>query len=414
MLNAPLLKAVRSLHFQQDRRSELRGIDPSEWPALLKLTDRSQITLPLGIRCRDDLPEFVRNRIDGNLAANAIRHERIVAEYQLIAEALRAHSVDFVVLKGFSQIAPFYVGDSRHRPQYDIDLYCPPEFLDAAWDAMMHAGFTPVQPHRKRTDHLPALIRNRDWKWRGDYYAPDLPLTVELHFRFWDAQTERLPVRRVEDFWERRSSRLIHGMDVPMLSLADGVSYSALHLMRHLLRGDLRIYHVYELAHFLDCTGNNNELWREWRSNRGGAPSVLEAIAFRLAAEWFGCATHPIVEGEMDSLPPKIQRWFDLFAHSPLALEKPNKDELFLHLSLVDNPLDRCAIVMRRLLPLRAPKLVDPSPADEKRPFWALVTARLRQSMFTARRAIHHLRTTLPLIRSLCRWKMSNRKYAVS
>jgi putative nucleotidyltransferase-like protein len=413
MLSAPLLKAVRSLHFQQDRRDELREVPASEWPALLKLTDRSQITLPLGVRRHDDLPDFVRDRIDRNLADNAVRQELIAAEYHLIADALRTQSVEFVVLKGLSQIAPLYVGDSRHRPQYDIDLYCPPESLAFARDAMSRAGFTPIRQNRKRTDHLPAMIRNQDWKWRGDYYAPDLPLTVEIHFRFWDRQTERLPAPWVEQFWNRRSTRVIRGMEVPMLSLADGVSYSALHLMRHLLRGDLRLYHAYELAHFLHHTHHDDALWGEWHINRTGASSVIEAVAFRLAAEWFGCATHPIIDGEMRNLPPRVIQWFELFAHSPLALEQPNKDELFLHLSMVDKRTDRCRILMRRLLPLRAPRLVDPSPADGKKSLFAGVSTAFRQSVFSARRAIHHLRTTLPLIRSLCRWKMSKRKYAV-
>jgi Uncharacterised nucleotidyltransferase len=414
MLTSLLGTAVRSLHFQQDRRAELRTIDPLEWPDLLRLTDRSQITLPLGIRCRDHLPEFVRRRIDRNLADNAVRHELIVAEYRLIAAALGARSIDFVVLKGLSQIAPFYVGDPRQRPQYDIDLYCPPEALNSARDAMIDAGFTLIHPHRKRTDHLPAMIRNRNWKWRGDYYHPDLPLTVELHFRFWDQQTERLPAQWVDHFWRRRSCRIIGGIEIPALSLADGASYSALHLMRHLLRGDIRVYHVYELAHFLHETGHYDELWGEWRANRAGALSIIEAVAFRLAVEWFGCRTHPIVDEEMKRLPPKIQRWFALFADSPLALKQPNKDELFLHLSLVCNPVDRCRIVARRLLPLGTPRLVDPGSPEVKRSIRSRVNHLIRQSLFTARRAVYHVRTMLPLARSLCRWKASNRKYAVS
>ena len=414
MLMSPLLRAVRSLHFQQDRRAELRGISPLEWPSLLKLTDRSQITLPLGIRCRDALPDFVRSRIDRNLAGNVLRHQRITAEYRLVADALRSRSIDFIVLKGLSQVAPLYVSDPLYRPQYDIDLYCPPEFLTSARDAMVDAGFAAIKPDRKRADHLPAMIRNRDWKWRGDYYDPDLPLTVEIHFRFWDEHTERFLAPCVEHFWERRSSRIVQGLDIPMLSLRDGVSYSALHLVRHLLRGDLRAYHVYELAHFLHQTEHHHDLWSTWRDDRTGTSSPIEAVAFRLAAEWFGCKMHPIVDEAVRTLPPGVARWFELFSHSPLALEKPNKDELLLHLSMVDGLSDRCAIVARRLFPLRAPKLVDPTPADGTKSLRVSACAGFRQFKFTARRAMYHVRATLPLIRSLFRWKMSTRKYAIS
>jgi hypothetical protein len=38
----------------------------------------------------------------------------------------------------------------------------------------------------------------------------------------------------------------------------------------------------------------------------------------------------------------------------------------------------------------------------------------LRQMTFMARRVIHHLSTTIQLMRSLFRWKAASRKYAVS
>ena len=245
MSNSPLMKVIRSLHFQQDRRDELRSVNPDQWPALLKQTDHSQLTLPLGIRCLDYLPDIVRSRIAQNLTSNAVRHRLLDAEYRLIFEAFRARSIDFIVLKGPSQIAPLYVPNADYRPQYDIDLYCPPDAVAAARDALTSIGFLSLRAGAKYSDHLPPMIRNLDWKWRGDYYAPDLPLTVELHFRFWDRQTEKLPAPCVEDFWRRRCNRIVGNTDIPMLSLADTVSYSSLHLMRHLLRGDIRVYHAY-------------------------------------------------------------------------------------------------------------------------------------------------------------------------
>jgi hypothetical protein len=221
---ATLLGVVRSLHLQEDCRAELRRIDLVEWPALLNLTDHARITLPLGIRCREFVPDSVQTRIDRNLASNAIRYERLFAEYQKIAGALRERGIDFVLLKGLSQMAPFYVSDPHHRPQYDIDLYCPHQLLESAFDTMVCAGFSPVKPRRKCTDHFPPMMRMSNWKWRGDYYDPELPLTVELHFRFWDPETERLPAPWVEDFWRRRANCTIRGVEIPTLSLSDGIS----------------------------------------------------------------------------------------------------------------------------------------------------------------------------------------------
>src|SRR5579864_6114933 len=215
-----LYKVVRSLDLQNDRRDELRSIDISEWPALLKLTDRCQMTLPLAVRCRDFLPCSVRDRTERNLADNAVRHERLFSEYQLIADVLRSRSIDFLLLKGFAQIAPFYVIDPRHRPQYDIDLYCPPEDLYRARDAMRDAGFAAIGPHLRNTDHLPCMMRQQGWKWRGNYFDPDLPLTLELHFRFWDPESERIPVGCVDRFWQRRTAHVIDREEIPVLCLS--------------------------------------------------------------------------------------------------------------------------------------------------------------------------------------------------
>jgi hypothetical protein len=413
MLNPTLVTAVRSLRFQEDSRVELRRIDSVEWPALLKLIDQAQITLPLGIRCREFMPNSVQTRIDRNLASNAMRYERLFAEYQQIASILRKRSIDFVLLKGLSQMAPLYVSDPRHRPQYDIDLYCPHELLESAFDTIVCAGFSPVKPRGKCTDHLPPMMRTSNWKWCGDYYDPELPLTVELHFRFWDPETERVPAPWVEDFWRRRASCIIRGVEIPTLSLSDGISYSALHLMRHLFRGDLRIYHVYETAHFLQQTWCDDELWGGWLDDRLGMAPHIETAAFRLAAEWFGCRVHPIVNEAFKRLPPDIERWFRLFGYSPLALQSPTKDELFLHLSLLDKTLDRCSVAVRRLLPVHAGLRVHSVPGDKKG--WVPVTlmTAIRQAKFVVWRSIHHISTNVRLIRSYFRWKMSVRKYAV-
>ena len=415
MSNSPLMTVIRSLHFKQDRRAELRFVHPDQWPALLKQTDHSQLTLPLGIRCPDYLPDFVRSRIAQNLTSNAARHRLLEAEYRRISEAFRAGSVDFIVLKGPSQIAPLYVSNADYRPQYDIDLYCPPDAVAAARDALSSIGFLSLPAAgAKYSDHLPPMIRNLDWKWRGDYYAPDLPLTVELHFRFWDTQTEKLSAPCVEDFWQRRRNRVVGDTEIPMLSLADTVSYSALHLMRHLLRGGVRIYHAYEIAHFLHQTEHDDALWTEWIAGRAATSPSLEAVAFRFASEWFGCKTHPIVEEQMKRLPARIARWFDLFSHSPLDPERPNKDELLLHLSLLDNPHDRRSVMVRRLLPQTPKKYVEPGLADAEHSLRAVVNGKLRDASFFSARLVHHARTAANLIRSFYRWKFSGRKYAVS
>ncbi len=397
MRRSAFLTAIQSMNFQEDRRSEVTQISVEEWPRLLDRMDRAQITLPFGTLCRDFLPVDVVRRIDRNLADNTQRHDRLFEEYHLVAHTLEACSIPFVVLKGLSHDAPLYTSSLRQRPQSDIDLYTPPQFVNRAYDALVDAGFKPVGPRNARTDHLPPMIRQRDWSWRGNYYAADLPLTVELHFRLWDMESERIHFDCEKEYWDRRTKLLIRELEIPALSLEDRLSYAAMHLVRHLLRGDLRLYHVYELAHFLQHTQEKDALWERWRHNKEGGYLLVEAIAFRLAAAWFGCAVHPIVRKTIETIPSSIDRWFRLFALSPLAT-RPNKDELILHLSLLKNRKDRYHVLWRRLIPSHPGRLT-PSELDNR------LRSAFAQARFVVRRTYYHTRAIFNFMQSLVRWK---------
>jgi Uncharacterised nucleotidyltransferase len=403
-----LLTVVRSLRFAGARPSDLQGISDAEWRKLLPFTDRSQLTLPLGVRCREHLPDWVRRRIDGNLANNAIRQVRIAETYKRVAAALSARGIEFIVLKGFSH-HPLYCPDLRHRPQYDLDLYCPPDDIERAYSALMALGYEPFgNTGRTALDHLPPLILKTGWRPKDDYYDPDIPITIELHFRFWDAGTERFGISGADgscerSLWGRREMRHSDSLVFPALAPADAFAYAAWHLVRHLLRGDARAYHVYELAHFLNRTAADDAFWRDWRDAR---PSpMVETIACRLATEWFGCAVNPVLRQFMTTLPAGVKRWFEMFGFSPLyALQRPNKDELFLHFCLVNGFDDRLAIAKRRLFPRRrSPYIADvhvPSPDLRLR-----LKRRFVAVAFLAVRALHHARALPPVVWNGLRWR---------
>ena len=375
------------------------------WRNLLPLTDRSQLTLPLGTNGPGSLPQWVRARIERDLSNNAIRYERTMQAYREVERALTSRGIRFAVLKGFAQW-PLYCDDLRARPQYDLDLYCPESDIEAAYLAIVALGYEPFrQKPGTPIDHLSPLIRKTGWRSRGDYYDPEMPLTIELHFRFWDRGTEGFDVQGADTFWERRRVREIAGMAIPALDPADALSYTAWHLIRHLLRGDLRAYHVYELAHFLHRTAAHDAFWQDWRATR--ASPFVEAMAFRLAAEWFQCRTNPIAGELARSLPPSVERWFTLFKFSPLyAVERPNKDELFLHFALVQDFRDRLKIAKRRLFPFRFnPVVVDahvPSPGPGLR--WK---RRALGAWFMGKRMSYHARTILPVFRNALRWRLA-------
>jgi hypothetical protein len=144
-----MLAVVRALRFHERDTRDLECIPESAWPRLLDETDRAHLTPALGVRCRDMLPAMARARVERNLADNAARYERLAAAHRQITDALSLRKIEFAVLKGFS-LWPYYSDDWRHRPQYDIDIYIPPESgADAAATVRMlgyeavHAGRDP-------------------------------------------------------------------------------------------------------------------------------------------------------------------------------------------------------------------------------------------------------------------------------
>jgi len=256
------------------------------------------------------------------------------------------------------------------------------------------------KPGAHPIDHLPTLVLQTGWDWSGrSEFDPDFPLPIEIHFQFWDERTERLRAPGVDEFWPRREGRA--------LATEDSLAYAALHLLRHLLRGSLRVCSVYEIASFLERHAADEQFWNRWRGWHPPELRRLEAIAFRLANAWFGCAPGPVAEAEAAGLPARVDEWFAGFAWSPLESQfHPNKDELWLHLALLDSARDKLAVIRRRLLP-GLPGAVDAVsvPPDQ------LTAGRraikyIRTARFLAGRAVFHTRAFAGMIGSGPGWRL--------
>src|SRR5258708_40007309 len=98
----------------------------------------------------------------------------------------------------------------------------------------------------------------------------------------------------------------------------------------------------------------------EWRKLHSAELRRLESCAFRLAQIWFGCGVAAAVQEEIDSLLAGTRGWFDEFASSPATRSfHPNKDELWLHLSLLSSRRDSWIVAGRKILPGRLPGPLD-------------------------------------------------------
>jgi len=181
------------------------------------------------------------------------------------------------------------------------------------------------------------------------------------------------------------------------------VGYASLHLFRHVLHGSTKIFHVFEIASFLERSAADEAFWTEWRKLHAPGLRRLEAVVFALAEAWFGCALAPAAREEIAQLPASTRAWFGEFALSPATqLFHPNKDEIWLHLSLLERWCDRWSVLRRRLLPGNLPP---PSRATESKSKQAVYAA------WFAGRLRHHAVSLVRVVGSWWRWRRASRSW---
>jgi MFS family permease len=363
----------------------LSDLDDAEWKSLLSFCDRAQLTLTFGHFAAPFLPEWVSARIAGNMRSNAERHRQWATAALEIAASLDARGIEFTLLKGPAH-SPDFTPDPLLRAHGDIDIWCMPEAVSLAWKALSEMGYRSLVESKGR--HLPPLARPTDWKWRGDYFATDLPLPVDLHYTLWDRNLERIDGPPEREFWQRRRSVQLQGRTVPALCLADTLAFAALHSLMHMLHGDLRLQRAWEIAHFLNRRVSDDAFWSDWRTLHPTQLRILEVTMFALTAKWFQCKLPPAVIEDTEILPHDVRLWIQSQAWSPVeSLFIPNKDELWLHLALLHSPRDKANIVFRRMFPVN-------SLASRDRQGGGAVAAR----------AAHHLRTLAPTVGRGAKW----------
>jgi hypothetical protein len=308
----------------------LSGTSPrsdAEWKDALRYTDRFQLTFAL----MKDGPPWVRAQVEKNRARNHDRNQRLLAKLRDVLQT--AAEFDIVVLKGIVHWDLFHTFPDD-RVQYDLDLYCP--------------GRT-AQVRRV----IGRFIPTTGFEWNGDFYDAAIPIEIDLHERLWNESMEGFAAPGVEQFWDRRLWSERDGIRFQTLAPPDALAHAALHMLKHILHGEARPAHALELAVFLREHKDDRRFWDEWRALHPQELRTIEAIAFRFAAEWFGCP----LPGEAANLPDKVERWFDRHAASPVtAFFRPNKDELALNLCLAESTAAKIRIAGRRLFPATLPR----------------------------------------------------------
>lgn len=385
---------LEALQFQNASSQRLSQLSPLEWQDLLSWCDRRQLTLLLPRVCGSSIPANIQGEIARRNERYGVRFERLKAEFFDIVAALTAAGLEFVLLKGLSH-SPELTPDARLRAQGDLDLWLIGPAVHKAKDTLQRLGYVSVGTSRSR--HLSPLARPCNWKWAGDLFDPDMPISVELHYELWSEDAEYVPAQGIEAFWARRVPRSFDGHEVSVLCNEDLVGFAALHLLLHVLHGELPLERAWELARFLDTHSDDIVLWQSWRGSHSGDLKRLELISFALVTRWFSCRWPDQLDAELLNLPEPVRLWLEQCSLAPLVSQwSANKREVWLHLALIDGWSNKVRVLARRLFPLSFARF---GTQEENKPSLAEAPRILLQGLKPfSRRLLHHLCTLSPTI----------------
>lgn len=359
----------------------------AQWRERLAFTDRTQMTLYL--RGKPGLPEWLAGEIEARYEKNRERRARLRHALAEVCQAFAAEQIEFVLLKGFTHVAGFGL-DGGLRVQYDLDVLTDPGDMQRARAALARLGYAAHGSRSLSAEHALPMVRPSNWTWKRDYYDPSMPIPVELHGSPWSPERDRIDASGVNQFWARRTAVQAEGLSVPAFAREDALGFASLHVLRHILRQDVRPAHVLELARMLDACASDAAFWERWSILHPAGLRTLETAGFRFAQQWFGCAWPEAVERDWLRQPAQIHAWFDRWAWSPLEnLLRPNKAAVWLHLALLERRRDRAMVFFDRMLPLRLPH------REESGPYGERLLARLR----------YHAAALAPALASGLRWR---------
>ena len=401
-LNAPphILAALELFQFHEPAEDRLALLSETEQQRFFTWCDIRQLTLALPHVGGAPVLPWVLDPVKERAARYELRFQQLKRQLFEIAEALDLASLEFVMLKGLSH-APALTPDARLRAQGDIDLWLRGSSVYEAQNVLTRLGYRPLLGSKAR--HLAPMGRPGSWKWRGDLFDPEMPISVELHYELWSEQTEYITAPDVQQFWERRRRCDFDGRLINVLCDEDLLGFAALHLLLHLLHGDLPLQRAWEIARFLDAHVSDALFWTSWRASHPAGLKQLEVSVFHLVTKWFQPRSNQELLADFQRLPPTVKLWLERYYLAPLAREwAPNKLEILLHFAFLTDSKDRVRVLFRRLTPMSVPLFG--GSAQAQRQFAVIRLLTLIRLRVVSRRLVYHLITFLPTLFDGIRW----------
>ena len=145
----------------------------------------------------------------------------------------------------------------------------------------------------------------------------------------------------------------------PLCVEQDTLLYVTLHAFRHLLRNDLRLSHLYEIAFFLQRTSDQDRFWEDLIPSVTQCSNATKMVAttFELARSLFHPALSLSARHFIERyLPATAASWVRAYGRTgAIHCYRKNRNALLLHLGLLNDNAQRWALVRQRLLPRHLP-----------------------------------------------------------
>jgi hypothetical protein len=329
-----------------------------------------------------------------------------------IQRKLVAARIRFCCLKGFSLIPECY-SSIRERHQVDCDLLVnandtrhAAEILETLGYKLRHSGVSgELCFARPLTRHLTA----KSW-----LYAVSEGMTVELHTRLWEKETELFVDVAASDGWEEGiQTCIVNGVDIPRLAPAWQFFHLLLHVFRHLLYDSwVRLISIYEIASYLEREQTNSELWREVTklaaANRQLA-SICALILRMVGVGFPGQLPKPLDELCETYLSADSAIWVRHFAEHWLFANPPGtKLAILVQRQFCKDPSKWQLYMLRRLLPFRVPHGLG---HDANAKIKQTTRYKVDDLFYRVSRFGYHLVSGCDYLWSAARWRQLNQSY---
>ncbi|MCB0063506.1 MAG: nucleotidyltransferase family protein [Caldilineaceae bacterium] len=277
-------------------------LEESAWEELAKVAQRQRVA-PLFYQriqqhaLQEWAPEHVLTLLHGAQRENAIRNLRLYQALRVLLQALHAHEIPTLVLKG-AYLAQAVYPDPSLRVMVDCDVMIPEQALATAVEILTELGYHPLKPIQLATNqavmhHLPRFVKEKS------------DLSVEIHWTI--TRPDKSYTIGMDDLWARAQPFTVMGVETQALCVEDLLLHLCLHAThQHFLMQGVRP--LCDLAALVAQYGEEIAWDAICQRSRAWGWSKGVYLALDLAQRWLGAAVPEEVLTRLrpEAVPPQL------------------------------------------------------------------------------------------------------------